>query len=120
MRRDVGGARPRRLYLRNGRSDRPRHLGGFHLRQPRINRRSEERLLREQAEYEDECRNWRQDKKLTDRELKDAGLDAHDLKKRGQRHTDIFKDREGNLYEKPKNGKGPGDPLGINIKDLLP
>jgi RHS repeat-associated protein len=72
-------------------------------------------------EEEDACppeRNWKQDKKVTERELKEAGIDAHG-EKRGQKGTDIYKDREGNLYEKPKGGKGPGDPLGINIKDLL-
>lgn len=61
-------------------------------------------------------RNWRQDKKVTERELKGAGLDAHELKELGSR-SDIYKDREGNLYEKPKGGKGPGEPLGINIRE---
>lgn len=65
-----------------------------------------------------EGRNPAQDKKVTDRELEEAGLDAHDLKE-GRKGTDIYKDREGNLYEKPKGGRGPGDPLGINIKDRL-
>jgi hypothetical protein len=72
------------------------------------------------SEAKDECptfdRDPAQDKKVTDRELKEAGLDAHDLKE-GRKGTDIYKDREGNLYEKPKPGRGPGDPLGINIKD---
>lgn len=77
---------------------------------------AEERILREQAEYEDECRNWSQDKKVTEQELEEAGISPHKLK-RGQKYTDIYKDREGNLYEKPKGGRGPGDPLGINIKD---
>ena len=50
-------------------------------------------------------------------QLKDAGLDPHDLKDGGSR-TDIFKDGQGNLYEKPKNGSGPGEPLGININNI--
>jgi len=32
---------------------------------------------------------------------------------------DLFKDRKGNIYVKPKDGSGPGDPTGININDLL-
>jgi len=85
---------------------------------------SQPRLSRAEQEYEDEhheCpleRNWQQDKKVTDQELEEAGLNAHKLK-RGQKGTDIYKDREGNLYEKPHGGRGEGDPLGINIKDLL-
>jgi RHS repeat-associated protein len=81
-------------------------------------------LSKAEQEYEEEhheCpleRDWAQDKKVTDRELKEAGIDAHG-EKRGQKGTDIYKDREGNLYEKPKGGRGPGDPLGINIKDLF-
>jgi RHS repeat-associated protein len=83
---------------------------------------SQPTLSKAEQDYEDEhheCpieRDWQQDKKVTEQELKEAGLDAHELK-RGQKGTDIYKDREGNLYEKPKGGRGPGDPLGINIKD---
>jgi hypothetical protein len=55
---------------------------------------------------------------VTERELEEAGLDAHELKGLGS-GSDIYKDREGNLYEKPHGGRGPGDPIGINIKDLL-
>jgi hypothetical protein len=51
--------------------------------------------------------------------LQEAGYDPHDLKpiKHGSRF-DIFKDENGDLYVLPKNGSGPGDPLGININDL--
>jgi hypothetical protein len=31
---------------------------------------------------------------------------------------DLFKDREGNVYVKPKSGEGPGDPTGINLDNL--
>jgi RHS repeat-associated protein len=81
-------------------------------------------LTRAEAEYEEEhheCpleRNWKQDKKVTEQELEEAGLDAHDIKE-GKKGADIYKDREGNLYVKPKPGRGPGDPTGINIKDHL-
>lgn len=71
-------------------------------------------------EEHDECpveRNWRQDKKVTDQELEEAGLDAHELKD-GAKGKDIYKDREGNLYVKPIGGRGEGDPLGINIKQV--
>jgi RHS repeat-associated protein len=76
------------------------------------------------AEAHDECpleeeRNYKQDKKLTPGEielLKDAGYDPHDLKQRGG--TDLYKDRDGNIYEKPAGGPGAGDPIGINIGNL--
>jgi RHS repeat-associated protein len=61
-------------------------------------------------------RNPAQDKKVTDRELEEADINPHDLKDLGS-GSDIYKDREGNLYEKPHGGKGPGEDLGINIKD---
>ena len=61
-------------------------------------------------------------KKLSDGEikkLKKAGFDPHDLKprKQGSRY-DLFKDRDGNITVKPKNGSGPGDSTGININNL--
>lgn len=34
----------------------------------------------------------------------------------GQR--DLFKDKKGNIYVKPKDGRGPGDPTGLNIKNF--
>jgi RHS repeat-associated protein len=85
---------------------------------------SQPTLTKAEQEYEDEhheCpleRNWKQDKKVTDRELEEADLNAHDLKNQ-EKGKDIYKDREGNLYVKPKGGRGPGEPLGINIKDHL-
>lgn len=45
-------------------------------------------------------RNWRQDKKVTERELKELG-----------QGSDIYKDREGNLCERPKASHGPGEEL---------
>jgi hypothetical protein len=68
------------------------------------------------------ARNPAQDTRISKGEvekLKSAGLDLHALKggKNASRY-DIFKDRQGNLYVKPKNGTGPGDPLGININSL--
>ena len=58
-------------------------------------------------------------KRLTESEiktLKNAGYDIHELKgKKGASKLDIFKDKHGNLFVKPKDGSGPGDPLGINI-----
>ena len=67
-------------------------------------------------------RNPSQDKKLKKSDIKklqDNGIDPEELK--GGVHTgqwDLFKDRKGNIYIKPKNGSGPGDPTGININDL--
>jgi RHS repeat-associated protein len=67
-------------------------------------------------------RNAAQDKSLTSGEIKkleQAGYDVHELKGgKHTGHTDLFKDRDGNIYQKPKSGGGDGDPIGINIKDL--
>jgi RHS repeat-associated protein len=62
------------------------------------------------------------DKKLSKGEidkLKDAGYDPHDLKpkKKGSRF-DLFKDKNGNIIIKPKNGNGPGDSTGLNINNF--
>jgi hypothetical protein len=48
--------------------------------------------------------------------LKDAGHDIHELKggKNASRY-DLFRDDGGNIYVKPKDGSGPGEPTGINI-----
>ena len=67
-------------------------------------------------------RNPAQDKKLTDQDIKDlekAGYDIHDLKggKNASKY-DLYKDTKGNIYVKPKRGRGPGDPKGINLKNL--
>ncbi|WP_039135633.1 polymorphic toxin type 33 domain-containing protein, partial [Flavihumibacter sp. ZG627] len=65
-------------------------------------------------------RNPKQDKPLTPGEidkLKRNGWDHSDKGKRGGR-TDLYKDKHGNIYQKPKFGKGDGEPIGININDL--
>jgi RHS repeat-associated protein len=59
--------------------------------------------------------NPAQDKRCTFRELVRAGFDPHELKD-GAKGVDIYKDAEGNLYLKPLNGSGPGDPLEIKIR----
>jgi RHS repeat-associated protein len=51
--------------------------------------------------------------------LQRAGIDVHDLK--GGIHAskrDLFKDKEGNIYVKPKSGEGPGESTGLNINDF--
>jgi len=63
-------------------------------------------------------RNAAQDKALSNGEinkLKKNGIDPHDLKPNSQ--YDLFKDKDGNIYVKPKDGSGPGDPTGYNIYD---
>jgi hypothetical protein len=47
--------------------------------------------------------------------LKQAGFDPHDLKPNSK--FDLFKDENGNIFVKPKDGSGPGDPTGININN---
>jgi len=75
---------------------------------------------------EETTRNPAQDKKLTKGEikkLKDGEVDPEKLKieitgsnKTGQ--FDLFKDKGGNIFVKPKGGRGPGEPTGININNL--
>jgi len=69
------------------------------------------------------ARDWRQDKMLSPGEIKaleealrKEGMTIHDLKE--GRGTDLYKDRWGNIYEKPKGGAGPGEPTGYNLNDL--
>ncbi len=63
-----------------------------------------------------------QDKKLTTGEIKrleKGGYHPHDLKprKKGSRY-DLFKDKKGEVFVKPKKGNGPGDSTGLNINDF--
>ncbi|NIM13622.1 MAG: hypothetical protein GTO45_16010, partial [Candidatus Aminicenantes bacterium] len=66
--------------------------------------------------------NPAQMKRLTEGEikrLKKAGIDIHDLKgRKNARKRDLFKNKKGDIFVKPKSGKGPGDPTGLNIKDF--
>ncbi len=66
--------------------------------------------------------NPRNFKRLSKGEIKlltESGHHPHDLKPRKSGSKfDIFKDENGDLYVMPKDGSGPGDPLGININDL--
>lgn len=53
------------------------------------------------------------------KKLKKAGHDIHDLKGgKGASKYDLFKDKDGNIHVKPKDGSGPGDSTGINVNDL--
>lgn len=70
----------------------------------------------------DQTTSGKDDKKLTPGEikkLKEAGYDPEELKggkRTGQR--DLFKDKKGEIKVKPKDGSGPGEPLGIYINNL--
>jgi len=48
------------------------------------------------------------------KQLQERGIDPHDLKPNSK--YDLFKDKNGDVFVKPKDGSGPGDPTGINIK----
>ncbi|MEQ8753320.1 MAG: polymorphic toxin type 33 domain-containing protein [Coleofasciculus sp. G1-WW12-02] len=69
-------------------------------------------------------RDGSRDRKLSNgeiQELKDAGEDIHELKRDcegGAAKCDLYKDRDGNIYVKPKGGRGPGDFTGLNINDF--
>jgi Bacterial toxin 33 len=67
-------------------------------------------------------RNPAQDKELGKGEikrLKEGDVDVHELKGgKNASKQDLFKDREGNIYVKPKGGRGPGEPTGLNVNDF--
>jgi len=66
-------------------------------------------------------RNPKQDKLLTPGEIKrlqDAGWDHSDKGRNGGGKIDLYKDKEGNVYEKGKGNKGPGEPTGYNMNNL--
>jgi RHS repeat-associated protein len=67
---------------------------------------------------EDSSKQW---KKLSPQEiekLKEAGYDPHDLKPNSQ--YDLYKNQNGDISVFPKNNlNGPGDPTGIQIKNLV-
>jgi uncharacterized protein RhaS with RHS repeats len=68
-------------------------------------------------------RNPDQDKKLSPAEaekLKKGGEDPHKIKEGfgPPSRSDLYKDRRGNIYVKPKGGNGPGEPAGLNINDF--
>ena len=51
--------------------------------------------------------------------LKKGGIDIEELKgSKGASKYDLYKDRDGNIYQKPKGGKGNGEPVDLNIKDF--
>jgi hypothetical protein len=71
------------------------------------------------------ARNPAQDRPLSkgdQRLLEEAGCSIHSIKRDflggNFGHYDLYKDRAGNLYLKPKGGSGPGEPVGINLNDL--
>ncbi|MEM6455931.1 MAG: polymorphic toxin type 33 domain-containing protein, partial [Acidobacteriota bacterium] len=72
--------------------------------------------------FVDHDRNPAQDKKLSKGQidkLKKAGIDIEGEKSEGpSSKMDLFADKHGNLYIKPKSGAGPGEPLNLNINSL--
>nr|WP_199157907.1 polymorphic toxin type 33 domain-containing protein [Pedobacter sp. ASV2] len=65
-------------------------------------------------------RNPSQDKKLTPNDISNLQRQGWDHREKGDHggQTDLWKDREGNVYQKPKNGAGPGEPIGYNLNDF--
>jgi RHS repeat-associated protein len=65
-------------------------------------------------------RNPAQDKPLTKgdiEKLQENGWTHRDKGDNGGK-TDLYKDKQGNVYQKPKGGNGPGEPIGVNLNDL--
>lgn len=67
-------------------------------------------------------REWRQDKLLSPYEiakLKQSGIDIHELKGgRGASRKDLYKDKDGYIYIKLKEGSESGEFTGLNINDF--
>jgi RHS repeat-associated protein len=109
----------------NGATNLLEHLGkGIHetlVGVPGVDRTHHENEGEEAESTDEGDRNAADDQRLTKGEIKkltDAGEDAEQLK--GGTATgslDLFKDKKGNIYVKPKDGSGPGDPTGLNINN---
>lgn len=68
---------------------------------------------------DDASKSAAQMKKLSPGEiakLKEKGIHPHDLKPNSK--YDLFKDKDGDIHVKPRDGSGPGDPTGINLDEL--
>ncbi len=67
-------------------------------------------------------RNPASDKMLTPGEIKrleDGGEDVHEIKGgKNASRRDLYKDADGNIYVKPKGGRGLGEETGLNINDF--
>jgi RHS repeat-associated protein len=71
--------------------------------------------------YDNPNRNPAQDKLLSKRDielLERNGYDLHGGEKSGGARSDLYKDANGNVYEKPKGGAGPGEPINANLNHL--
>lgn len=67
------------------------------------------------------CKKAKDLKKLSPyliNQLKKRGFNIHVLKGKKTGALNLYRDKEGNISMHPGNGQGPGEPLGINIKDL--
>lgn len=60
-------------------------------------------------------------RRLNDSEIREVerivGQDIHEIKGPGGGRLDLFKDSNGNVYIKPKDGSGPGEPIGVNLHE---
>lgn len=51
--------------------------------------------------------------------MKTGEIDIHEIKnEENASKKDLYKDRDGNIYVKPKGGMSPGEPTDININDF--
>ena len=86
--------------------------------------RSVLRAESEEIDPYDPERDGSQDKKLSNGEieaLEEAGEDIHELKEGcpgGVSKCDLYKDRQGNIYVKPKGSRGAGEFTGLNINNF--
>lgn len=69
---------------------------------------------------ESEDQSGAQDKRLSNSEiraLQAAGIDPH-VEKPNSKY-DLFRRPNGDIVVKPKGGRGPGEPTGLNLNDIL-
>lgn len=74
----------------------------------------------EKDPYNDPNRNPNQDKPLTPWEIQQLQKNGWDHRFKGDHggQTDLYKDKKGNVYQKPKGGVGYGEPIGVNLNNL--
>jgi hypothetical protein len=73
----------------------------------------------ENGNKEQEPKDGKQLKQLSEKEIKELkknGVDIHELKGKGSSRYDLYKDRNGNVYQMLKGGRGEPQSTGINLK----
>lgn len=86
-----------------------------------VEEKGREAACEQRPPYDNPNRNPAQDKPLSKADielLEKNGYDLHGGEKIGGSGSDLYKDAAGNVYEKPKGGAGPGEPINANLNKL--